>query len=71
MTAESYLTISCDAPDCSAETHWPLPVDTHAELRRLRRPDGWRTRRAPGGGPMRDLCPDHATRAATEETDRA
>lgn len=71
MTADSYPTLRCDglAPDgteCDAETHYPVRVDTHAELRRLRRADGWRTRRRPGGGPLLDLCPDHATEERTQ-----
>lgn len=62
MTAGSYLTLGCDHVDadgteCDAETHWPVAFEphTHRELRRLRRPHGWRWTRD-----GRDLCPEHA-----------
>lgn len=61
MTGAAYLVLLCDHRDpgggeCSAETHWPVAFEphTHRELRRLRRPDGWRFTRD-----GRDLCPDH------------
>ncbi|WP_435246377.1 hypothetical protein [Streptomyces sp. NRRL F-5630] len=61
MTAASIPVIDCDGPDCGAQTHWPLAdIRTHAELRKVRRRDGWTTRRQPGGGPLLDLCPSCA-----------
>ncbi|MFI2673176.1 hypothetical protein ACH5AU_27110 [Streptomyces albidoflavus] len=64
MTADHYLTLVCDGPaggtPCGAETHSPTRIDTHTALRALRRADGWRTRRRPGGGSLLDLCPDCA-----------
>ncbi|MFD4830180.1 hypothetical protein ACFWPV_10045 [Streptomyces uncialis] len=62
MATAAYLAIRCDGPPdgepCGAETHTPHPVSTHSELRRIRRADGWRTRRRQGGGPLLDACPD-------------
>lgn len=52
MSADTYTAINCDGPDCGAATHLPYP-STAAEVRRVRRDDGWHSR--PGG---RDLCPD-------------
>ena len=60
MSGYAYLVIRCDVTGCYAETHTPRHVDTHSELRRLSREDGWRTRRQPDGGPLLDICPDHA-----------
>ncbi|NJA56679.1 hypothetical protein [Streptomyces sp. NEAU-H3] len=58
MTASSILVIDCDGPDCDEQTHWATAeIRTHAELRAIRRRDGWTTRRQPGGGPLLDLCP--------------
>ncbi|RZF02913.1 hypothetical protein [Streptomyces albidoflavus] len=66
MSADAYFVIVCDGPPggepCGAETHSPTRVTTHAALRSLRRPDGWRTRRRAEGGPLLDLCPDCARR---------
>ncbi|MDT0306154.1 hypothetical protein RM780_04150 [Streptomyces sp. DSM 44917] len=67
MSTYAYLAIRCDVAGCYAETHTSHHVDTYTELRRLRSADGWRTRRHPRGGPLLDLCPDHAR----EETRRA
>jgi hypothetical protein len=60
VSGYTYLAIRCDADGCDAETHWAHHVDTYSELRRIRREDGWRTRRRAEGGQLLDLCPDHA-----------
>ncbi|EPD94562.1 hypothetical protein HMPREF1486_03115 [Streptomyces sp. HPH0547] len=58
MSADSYLLILCDHPDCEyPEGHWPVRFEpyTHSELRRLLKTRrGWRRTRD-----GRDLCPDH------------
>ncbi|MHA4819456.1 hypothetical protein ACXZ65_34465 [Streptomyces aculeolatus] len=51
-----------DGTECVAPTRWPSHVATHRELRRLRHPYGWRTRRAPDGGQLLAPCPDHTGR---------
>ena len=52
MSVATYTEIRCDGDrECGAATHSPFP-STAAEVRALRRPDGWRTR--PRG---RDICP--------------
>jgi hypothetical protein len=65
VSGYAYLALRCDADGCNAETHTPTHVDTYSEVRRIRRPDGWRTRRHPNGGPLLDLCPDHAQETET------
>ena len=65
MTADAYLVLRCDGRDssggeCDAETHLPVRTASHTELRRIRRADGWRTRRSRSGGPLFDFCPNHA-----------
>lgn len=52
MSADRVPAVNCDGPDCHNATHTPL-ARTVAEVRRIRRADGWHAR--PGG---RDLCPD-------------
>ena len=59
MSPDSYLVLRCDhrnGAECDAETHWPVRFwpHTHRELRRLRKPDGWRFTRD-----GRDFCPEH------------
>ncbi|WP_338683879.1 hypothetical protein QD712_25660 [Streptomyces acidiscabies] len=61
MSADCYLTITCDRADCDAEGHWPVREDphTHTELRRLLKTHrGWARRRQDGH--LLDLCPEHA-----------
>lgn len=57
MTADAYLIVVCDGPDCPApEAHWPVRFEphTHRELRRLLKAKrGWRRTRD-----GRDFCPD-------------
>ena len=55
MSAARYVVLRCDgARECVAETHHAYSdCMTAAELRRIRKPDGWHVR--PGGS---DLCPD-------------
>lgn len=56
MSADTYTAINCDGPgeddaeQCSNATHLSYP-STAAEVRAVRREDGWRHRRG------RDLCP--------------
>ncbi|MFJ4418244.1 hypothetical protein [Streptomyces sp. NPDC088925] len=58
MTAASIPVIDCDGHGCDEQTHWATAeIRTHAELRKVRRADGWTVRRQPGGGPLLDLCP--------------
>jgi hypothetical protein len=52
MSADNFPAVNCDGPGCSNATHHPT-ARTVTDVRRIRRPDGWRQR--PGG---RDLCPD-------------
>jgi hypothetical protein len=65
VSADTYHVLNCDAPGCDAATHWAFPTGSPAEVRRIRREIGWRTRRATGGGPLLDLCPDHAKETKT------
>lgn len=57
MTSAARLTLTCDHPGCAAETAGPRDVASHAELRRIRRRDGWTSRVA--AGRVRDYCPNH------------
>ncbi|MFD8949415.1 hypothetical protein ACFV0B_11230 [Streptomyces xanthophaeus] len=52
MTADNFPSINCDGPECSKATHHPFAKNA-GDVRRLRRPEGWRQR--PAG---RDICPD-------------
>jgi len=57
MSADAYLIVLCDRPDCECpEGHWPVRFEphNHRELRRLLKTRGWRRTRD-----GRDLCPEH------------